>query len=629
MRLVSDRSEPAVSVVMPTFEQSRFMGRALASVLAQTLRDWELTIVDDGSRDGTSEAVAPYLSDPRIRFVRTEENEGMGAALNRGLRLARAPLIAYLPSDDLWYEDHLASLSACLAARPDAVLAFSGVRHHYNRVAAGAVEGFRLQLVQVMHRRTDDAWMERAEGVTDDLERMFWSKLRARGTFAGSGETTCEWVDHPDQRHKAIREPEGGIQRYRERYRVRTPLRFHSSVGNAIDEVERYRRFRERPPTPPAPDGLKILLVGELAYNAERVLALEERGHRLYGLWMPRPYWYNAVGPLPFGHVADLPREGWRSAVRRLRPDIIYALLNWQAVPFAHEVLMGNPGVPFVWHFKEGPFICIEKGTWTQLVDLCVRADGRIWSSPEMGEWFECAIPGIAGRPGFILDGDLPKREWLEGARSPRLSHADGELHTVVPGRPIGLHPEDVAALARQGIHLHFYGDFTHGQWAAWIERTRSLAAGRLHLHAHVDSDRWVEEFSRYDAGWLHFFRSENRGEPSRANWDDLNYPARMATLAIAGLPLLLRDNRGSIVAAEALARKLDIGLAFERMEDLGADLRDEDRLARLAANSWRHRERFTFDWHADRLIAFFREVIEGARPPSRRRRATAAEASA
>ena len=57
-------------------------------------------------------------------------------------------------------------------------------------------------------------------------------------------------------------------------------------------------------------DDLKILLVGELAYNAERVLALEERGHKLYGLWTPEPYWWNTVGPLPFGHVEDIPRAG-------------------------------------------------------------------------------------------------------------------------------------------------------------------------------------------------------------------------------------------------------------------------------------------------------------------------------
>ena len=61
---------------------------------------------------------------------------------------------------------------------------------------------------------------------------------------------------------------------------------------------------------------------------------------------MPDPYWYNYVGPLPFGHVHDLDFAIWQEDVRRIQPDVIYALLNWQAVPFVHSVLGQNPGIP-------------------------------------------------------------------------------------------------------------------------------------------------------------------------------------------------------------------------------------------------------------------------------------------
>jgi hypothetical protein len=500
-----------------------------------------------------------------------------------------------------------------MEASPDAVLVYSGVRHHYNRTSPGQIEGYPLQLVQCLHRRNGERWTERQELTTDDLERMFWAKLRARGAFAASHQVTCEWVDHPLQRHKLIQEPIGGINPYRVRYRVMHPLRFHSSVGNAIDEIEHYRPFRERPDTPCAMEGLKILLVGELAYNAERVLALEERGHTLYGLWMRDPYWYNSVGPLAFGHVTDVAYADWCSSIKRIRPDIIYALLNWQVVPFAHEVLTRNPGIPFVWHFKEGPFICLEKGTWDRLVDLYTHSDGQIYSSPEMRDWFHALGIG-RGSLSLVLDGDLPKREWFVQARSPRLSEADSEIHTVVPGRPIGLHPPNVAELAAQGIHLHFYGDFTHGQWRGWIEKASTLAPRHLHLHANVDASHWVEEFSRYDAGWLHFFKSENAGEIHRANWDDLNYPARIATLTCAGLPMLQRDNSGAIVATQTLTQRLDIGVFFDSMEELGARLRDRRRLDELRENTWRTRELSTFDYHADRLIDFFKTVIEARR---------------
>jgi len=605
---------PRVSVLMPTYRQAHFIQRALESLLAQTLAAWELIVVDDASPDDTRDRLAPYLSDPRILYHRLDANGGLGAALNAALQRAEAPLVAYLPSDDVLYPDHLAGLVALLNERDDAVAAYAGARHHYNRSAPGAIDGYPLQLVQVAHRRTSDRWVERGELVTDDLERMLWTRLRARGPFVATGAVSCEWVDHPDQRHKVIREPFGGVNPYRARYAAAAPLRFHSSVGNPIDEVAHYHRFRERPDTPAAPDGLRILLVGELAYNPERVLALEEHGHTLYGLWTDEPYWFNTVGPVPFGHVRDLPRVGWQEAVREVQPDVIYALLNWQTVAFAHHVLDENArrlGIPFVWHFKEGPFICLEKGLWPQLVDLYTRADGAIYSSPEMRDWFATVAPTTTERPSLTLDGDLPKRDWFATAeRSPRLSESDGEAHTVVPGRPIGLHPEIVGELARNGIHLHFYGDFTQGVWRAWIERARALAPRHLHLHPNVDQDRWVQEFSRYDAGWLHLFRSKNGGDLRRATWDDLNYPARIGALAVAGLPMLQYDNRGAIVSAQSLARERNLGLFFDDMQELRARLDDRGRLETIGESVWRQRASFTFDAHADDLIAFLRRVM-------------------
>jgi hypothetical protein len=602
---------PSVSVLMPTFEQARFIARALDSLQAQHLTDWEAIIVDDGSCDGTAEIIAAYLSDTRIRYYRLEENSGLGHAINEAISHARAPLLAYLPSDDVLYCDHLSSLKACLDTNKHAVLAFSGVRHHYNRHAEGQIAGYPLQLVQCMHRRIADRWIERDDVETDDLERLYWSKLRALGTFAQTGTVTCEWVDHPRQRHKIMREPAGGLNTFRSHYRVAAPLRFHSTVGHAIDEVQQYRAMRERPATPRTRGGLKILLVGELAYNADRVLALEEQGHKLYGLWMRDPYWYNTVGPLPFGHVEDLPRDHWKEAIRRIRPDIIYALLNWQAVPFAHEVMTATRGIPFVWHFKEGPFICMEKGSWAQLVDLHRQADGQIFCSPEMRDWFDTVVPGLcADKPIHVLDGDLPKRDWFAESRTQLLSELDGDLHTVSPGRPIGLHPEVVAELAAHRIHLHFYGEFTQGQWREWIETTHKLAPGFLHLHPNVDQPRWTEEFSRYDAGWLHAFRSMNGGEIRRAIWDDLNYPARLSTLAAAGLPMIQPENEGAIVAAQTLCRKLGTGVFYRSIADLAAKLKDAGEMRSVRERVWQQRYLFTFDHHVPALVAFFREVI-------------------
>ena len=605
---------PAISILMPTFDQAAFLPRALTSLLAEDFADWELIVVDDGSTDATG-ALLDAIADPRIVVLRHDENRGLGAALNTALDAARAPLIAYLPSDDQFFTGHLASLAAALAAAPDAVIAVAGVRHHYNRTAPGRIEGEPLQLVQTMHRRTADRWVERAECTTDDLDAMLWNALRRHGGEVATGAVTCEWVDHPAQRHKVIRAPDGGINPYRLRYRVAAPLRFRSTTGLDVDEVARFDRYRRRPPAAAAADQLKILLVGELAYNPERILALAERGHRLFGLWTDTPAWFNWIGPLPFGHVEDLPADDWQAAVARVQPDVIYALLNWQTVPFARAIQRANPGIPFVWHFKEGPWICIEKGMWGDLLDLYLEADGRIYSSAEMRDWFAATDPRLAGgRPELILDGDLPKADVLRDSPTPLLSAQDGEIHTVVPGRPIGLHPETVAELAAGGVHLHFYGDFIHDMWKAWIVRTRGLAGRFLHIHGTVHQEDWVAEFSRYDAGWLHFFASQNDGDIRRANWDDLNLPARMATLAVCGLPMLQRDNADHIVATQTIVRDGGLGFFFDDMAGLAEQLHDRDAVAAVRTRVWAARHDFTFDAHADRLVAFFRSTIAAAR---------------
>jgi hypothetical protein len=642
----SEPGRPRVSVIMPTFEQAAFIGRALDSLQAQTVAEWEAIVVDDGSADDTAAALAPWLRDPRIRCLGLARNGGLGPALNTGLDAAHAPLLAYLPSDDVFYREHLDELVALLDATAGAVLAHSGVRHHYNRHAADVIAGSCLQLVQCMHRRVGLRWTERAELESDDLDRLFWTRLRALGGVTASGRVSCEWVDHPAQRHKLMREPGGGINPFRQRYRVGTPLRFHSTTGNAIDELTQYAHLRGMPPrAPPAEPGaedghgkgqgsLRIVLAGELAYHADRVLALEALGHRLYGLWMREPGWYNTVGPLPFGHVEDLPHDDWRAALARIEPDLIYAQLNWQAVPFAHEVMCAarvipgggagdkHGGIPFVWHFKEGPFICMEKGSWPLAAALCREADGCIWSTPELRDWFASAVPGARAGPQHVLDGDLPRREWFARTRAPQLASRSGAVHTVVPGRPIGLHPPMVAELARHDVHLHFYGDFSHGLWRDWISTTRAVAPAHLHLHAHahVGPERWVEEFSRYDAGWLHVFESRNGGEIRRADWDDLNYPARLATLAAAGLPPIQRATPGAIVATQTLSAALGIGLFFDTIDDLARQLRDRPRMAALRSRAWDARLRFCFDEHVPALLTFFRDVIARkhvVRPPS------------
>jgi glycosyltransferase involved in cell wall biosynthesis len=96
---------PSVSVIIPTFNRSQKLIRALRSVLKQTFHDYEVIVVDDGSSDDTYQALTSYM--PLIQYVRHHVNRGVSAARNSGIRRACAPWIAFLDSDDYWLEDKL------------------------------------------------------------------------------------------------------------------------------------------------------------------------------------------------------------------------------------------------------------------------------------------------------------------------------------------------------------------------------------------------------------------------------------------------------------------------------------------------------------------------------------------
>jgi glycosyltransferase involved in cell wall biosynthesis len=92
-------SAPLVSIIMPAYNAAAFVGEAIRSVLAQTLRDFELIVVDDASTDGTAEAVRA-CADPRIVLLRIEINSGAVGARNAGIAAARGAYIALLDADD-------------------------------------------------------------------------------------------------------------------------------------------------------------------------------------------------------------------------------------------------------------------------------------------------------------------------------------------------------------------------------------------------------------------------------------------------------------------------------------------------------------------------------------------------
>jgi Glycosyltransferases involved in cell wall biogenesis len=108
---------PRVSAAIITHNRAHFLPDAIESILGQTFRDLELIVVDDGSTDGTREAIAPYLD--RIRYIRREHG-GKAVARNTAVQLATGDFIAFCDSDDFWYADRLERQLDALIGTPEA-----------------------------------------------------------------------------------------------------------------------------------------------------------------------------------------------------------------------------------------------------------------------------------------------------------------------------------------------------------------------------------------------------------------------------------------------------------------------------------------------------------------------------
>lgn len=108
------RARPLVSVIMPAYNSERFIAEAINSVISQTVTDWELIVIDDGSTDKTRAIVSAIAeSDERIRLVANEKNMGVAKSRNVGLDLFKGQFLALLDSDDYWECDMLEKTIFC------------------------------------------------------------------------------------------------------------------------------------------------------------------------------------------------------------------------------------------------------------------------------------------------------------------------------------------------------------------------------------------------------------------------------------------------------------------------------------------------------------------------------------
>ena len=128
---------PIMTVIMPAYNAEAFIAKSIDSILAQTVEDWELIIIDDGSTDRTLEIVDEYEQrHRRIRVLRSTTNRGVALARNSALERARGDYIGFIDSDDIWYPNKTAKQISKISAS-NADICYGG----YRRIMDGAAQG--------------------------------------------------------------------------------------------------------------------------------------------------------------------------------------------------------------------------------------------------------------------------------------------------------------------------------------------------------------------------------------------------------------------------------------------------------------------------------------------------------
>jgi glycosyltransferase involved in cell wall biosynthesis len=208
-----------VSAIVPTYNRRQFICETVDSILAQTYRNLEVIVVDDGSTDGTGELLKQrYGSVPRFRYI-WQENAERAVARNTGIMAAQGEFIAFLDSDDLWLPEKLANQLAQFHQQPEIVLSHTGYTHidvsgqevdqvvpppqdsiNQNRVFRRLLLGNTIGAPTVLIRRSA---LEHTGFFCEDRRLLafedweMWTRLAYQGTIGYIPEPLAKYRLHP------------------------------------------------------------------------------------------------------------------------------------------------------------------------------------------------------------------------------------------------------------------------------------------------------------------------------------------------------------------------------------------------------------------------------------------------
>ncbi len=324
---VAHLPRPAVSVILPVFNRAALLGEAVASVQAQSFRDWELVIVDDGSTDATQSVVQSLVAeDPRIRGLRQRKTNA-ATARNLGIAQSAAPLIAYLDSDNVWYPEFLQRAVDCLATESDVDLIYGALAtwHHaldrrcilwqpYDRAALVAANMIDTNVV--VHRR--------------DLVARY-------GGWDGALDRLADWdlILRYTQAKPARRLPVLAACYRRCDTQSITDL---VPVGPA-DAAVRGKWF---PPPQPARRPRVLHLFWQYPQLSETYAETELLRMQQWGVHVE--VWRSSQGPSPYPTGVAIHDGTLQEAIAAARPDIIH--VQWLSFAHAQAATLAACGLP-------------------------------------------------------------------------------------------------------------------------------------------------------------------------------------------------------------------------------------------------------------------------------------------
>jgi hypothetical protein len=358
---------------------------------------------------------------------------------------------------------------------------------------------------------------------------------------------------------------------------------------------------------------MKILIVGSLRPNPDRILALKGLGHNLvYCTMQPSTRTIPDVNlDDPSIHCYVLERGDIHRQISRLIDqydiDVIYSLLNvWDpSLDMLAELLTPRINIPIVRHYKE--HFCIpseiEKRSLTE-------TDAQIYINEESFGYFR-SVYDVPQDSAYIMDGDLIAQKYMTNDFSSKSHLTDGEPHLLIGGgATISENRHDFRELClemnKRHIHVHLYC-----KYLSWLSDGRivrdhkptqqvyeDLAATLPYIHVHefIRAEDFTRVWSRYDAGLMHLSATNDYLK----KFERLNYPMRYSAYLAAGLPLA--QQKGGMEAMERFVTQEGVGFLFEGYNELAEILNDRLRVDALTEVAIRRRKQFSFDTHAPRL---------------------------